>query len=523
MEKQGMGRRHRFCGAGLLIFGLSGALAFLSPLQDLGGQEARENEGELAVTLESSPEHPVLDGSWRISILVDHPIPDEVTVIPPELPASLSFAQSRKETRFVRTSTEQRTRWTLVEFLFVPHRTGAIVLEPFEALVRGSRVRTPSVRTDVITRDGALREYHPRPVWDTLPPVLRIGETVDLTLRVMDSDPLKPLHRLPLHLTAPEEALQEEVPLTAEELEQGLALRLRITALGGNRIALGPFPLRFETLSLETPAISIAVAPPLLGAPPPIPAQTVPTAAGALSSEFGGTALDGLSQNAPPVFPKVRGEPFPLFRGSYREVLDKARNSWQKALYAEALGELRRGERDLLSGPALTSTRRDAEQILGLPPTGDEKWRPRNLIVALIILSFCLLLLIIALPMRARRGRAEKKGVTSLFFQGYSIVVCILIGIMGFGLAVLARSSERFERPVQGGAGEAAPGKRLGNSAVALRSCVAYRVPDTQGAVSARWMEGQPVRVRSASASWVYAESLGGDAGWVSQDDLVFY
>jgi hypothetical protein len=335
----------------------------------------------------------------------------------------------------------------------------------------------------------------------------------------MDNDPLKPLRRLPLLVTAPEEALQEEVPLTAAELEQGLALRLRVTALGGNRIVLGSFPLSFETLTLEAPAIAIPLAPPRPGAPSPIPGRT----AGAPPSGSGDAASAGPARSAPPAFPEARGEPFPLFRMAYRDVLDKARNFWQKALYAEALGELRRGERDLLSGPALGSVRRDAEQLLGLPPTGDEKWRPRNLVAALIILSFCLLLLIIALPMRTRRGGSEKKGVTSLFFQGYSIVVCLLIGIMGFGLVFLARSPGRFEKPVQGSAGEGATGKHPGNAAVALRSCVAYRVPDTQGAVSARWMEGQPVRVRSASASWVYAESFEGDAGWVSQEDLVFY
>jgi hypothetical protein len=139
--------------------------------------------------------------------------------------------------------------------------------------------------------------------------------------------------------------------------------------------------------------------------------------------------------------------------------------------------------------------------------------------VALSILSFCLLLLTIALPLRARRGASEKRGVTSLFFHGYAIVVVALLAIMGFGVAALARSPGGFEGFLQGEAG----GKRSGNAAVALRSCAAYHVPDIRGAISARWREGQPVRVRSASEGWAYAESSGGDAGWVSQDAIVFY
>jgi hypothetical protein len=141
--------------------------------------------------------------------------------------------------------------------------------------------------------------------------------------------------------------------------------------------------------------------------------------------------------------------------------------------------------------------------------------------VALIILSFCLLLLTIVLPLRVRRGDSERKGVTSLFFHGYRIMVFVLIGIMGYGIVALSRLPGGFERLVQEGAVQVAAGKRPGNAV--LRSCVAYRVPDVRGAISARWMEGQPVRVRSASDAWAYAESSQGDAGWVSQDNLIFY
>ncbi|MDR1250472.1 MAG: hypothetical protein LBK63_14380 [Treponema sp.] len=518
MEKQGMVRGGRFHGTGLLglpaVCGLS-ALLFFCPPQALRGQEAGGGTGEIATRLESFPERPVLDGTWRITILVDHPVAEEVTVIPPELPASISFAQSRKGTRFVRTAAEQGRRWTLAEFLFVPHRTGEIILAPFEVLVGDFRVLTPVARTTVTTREGAREEYHPRLVWDAPPPVIRIGEATELTLRVLGGDPLSPLRRLPLLITAPEDALLEELPLTGEGLDRGLALRLRVIPLEGNRISLGPFSLRFETLTLESPVISIALTQPA-GVPPSPPIQ--PPAA-PLPAENGDLA-SGEHRNVS-AFPKAPEEP-PLFRNAYRKALGRSREYWEQARYAEALGELRRGERDLLSGPALVPTRRSAERLLGLSPTEDEKWRPRNFFFALIILSFCLLLSAIALPLRFRRGDAGKKGVTSLFFHGYSVVVCLLIGIMGFGVVALALSPAGFRQSSAGfgGASQEAP---PGNAAVALRSCPAYRVPDLRGAISARWKEGQPVRVRSVSNAWAYAESSAGDAGWVKQDDLVFY
>jgi hypothetical protein len=367
----------------------------------------------------------------------------------------------------------------------------------------------------VTTREGAREEYHPRLVWDAPPPVVRIGEAAELTLRVLGGDPLRPLHRLPLRVAAPEQTLLEELPLTGEELDQGLALRLRVVPLEGSRISLGPLSIPFETLTLEAPVISIALAQP----PGVSPLPQTQTAAATLPAETEGAALD--EPLTAPAFPENPGEPFLLFRNSYQKALGRAREYWGQARYAEALGELRRGERDYLSGPALVSIRRRAERLLGLSMTEDEKWRPRNFFFALIILGFCLLLLTIALPLRFRRGASRKKGVTSLFFHGYNIVVCVLIGIMGFGIAALARSPAGFPKPAGFGkpAQEAAPG----NAAVALRSCPAYRVPDPQGAITARWMEGQPVRVRSVSEAWAYAESSTGDAGWVNQDNLVFY
>jgi hypothetical protein len=84
-----------------------------------------------------------------------------------------------------------------------------------------------------------------------------------------------------------------------------------------------------------------------------------------------------------------------------------------------------------------------------------------------------------------------------------------LIGILGLGGIGLGRliSARAYS----------------GGTAAVLRACTAYRVPDTQGAVSARWMEGQPVKIRALADPWAYAESADGDAGWVRRDDLVFY
>jgi hypothetical protein len=221
----------------------------------------------------------------------------------------------------------------------------------------------------------------------------------------------------------------------------------------------------------------------------------------------------------PPPFPEVPDEPFPLFRKAYGETLDRARELWSRTRYAEALAELRRGERDLLAGPKLAAPRRAAEQALGLTQMGaaaDEKWRPRNFFLALILLSACLLLLTMV-----------KRGARSLLFRGsrYGLVLVLVAGILGLAPQP---SPKAKGSPLEKIAPET--GYLRGSAAVlradaqnTLLQAAAYRVPDTQGAVSARWMEGQPLHIRAVAGLWAYAESPDGDAGWVPQDNLVFY
>jgi hypothetical protein len=448
---------------------------------------------------------------------VDHPAPDEVTVTPPELPPTLTFAQSRKETR--------GGRWTLAEFWFVPHRTGAVTLGSFEVQTPAFRIRTEELRTYVTAAggSGAPEEYHPRLVWDALPAAVSVGEPLELSLYIRDWEPGRNLRPGPFRVTAPAAALLEELPLSPSDREQGRVLRIRLTPLenaaGERTVSLGPFTLRFDTLRLEAPALSIRLRPPAPGNAAPI--DITP---GIIAAETQGT------EGSPPPFPEAPDEPFPLFRKAYEETLDRARELWGRALYAEALVELRRGERDLCAGPALAAPRRAAEQALGLARTEggmDEKWRPRNFFLALTILSFCLLLLTILLPLRERRrGRGVKKGVP------YGFVLLLLAGIFGVGIAELApQPGPKLVKPGVGGfpLEKTAPETGYSRRSFAVlragdrETVAAYRVPDTQGAISARWMEGQPVRIRAAAGSWAYAESPDGDAGWVPQNNLIFY
>jgi hypothetical protein len=164
-----------------------------------------------------------------------------------------------------------------------------------------------------------------------------------------------------------------------------------------------------------------------------------------------------------------------------------------------------------LAGYAILPLRRDAEKALGLELTADEKWRPLKPLAFISLGSGLLLILMGILYFFFRRSGASKK-ISVTFGQswGYKGVVVILIiilsgGLYGLGSGVIAR----------GFSGR-------GGSAV-LRACTAYRVPDPQGGLSTYWDEGHPVRIRSRAEDWAYVETFDGKAGWVLQENIVFY
>jgi hypothetical protein len=204
-------------------------------------------------------------------------------------------------------------------------------------------------------------------------------------------------------------------------------------------------------------------------------------------------------------FPSGGGDVFFPFRNVYRTAAGKARTLWEGGHKAEALAGLRRDERDLLAGYTLLPLRRAAEKALGLELTEDEKWRPLKPLICISLGSGILLILLGLL-----RVCVKQRSVTFGPSWGYKSIVLLLIVTLSGGLYGLG--SGLIDRGFSG----------VGVSGV-LRACTVYRVPDPQGAVSAYWEEGRPVRIRSRAGNWAYVETFDGKAGWVFQGDIVFY
>jgi hypothetical protein len=416
-----------------------------------------------------TPEQPKLETPWIITFMVDHPAPAEVVIRYPPLPASLLLESIRTGARLVESS-----RWTAVEFWFIPQRPGPVHLRPFEVITPGKRFVTEGISGYI---EGTLTEYRPYFSWGAVPPSLAVGEAQELTLRLVNWDPRKPLPGPELlRMDAPEQAILEEAPLSESHREQGIVLRLTIIPLDGQTFALPPATIRHEGLTLEVPEIAI-------------PLKKKKKSIEEKSPE------EKIWEEKPPIppLPETAVQVFPLFRADYEKTLETIRRLWNEGCIPEALAEIRRNERDSLWGHYLVPLRREAERRLGFDAVQDERRRP--LFIAIFLGTIVLLLVSLLYT-------ARKKSVTSRFSWGYTSIAVVLAATAGvFGFKAV--------KPLEG--------------PVTLRTADAYRVPDENSGITARFKGGQSVIIRSASESWAYIETFDGRFGWVLRDKIIVY
>jgi len=533
-----MDRRKRSYRAGLLILSLlllpavSGDAGLRADEgENSGGPSDRDNASFLELKVELSSSTPMENNPWSIFILINHPTPSEVNVKPPRFPAILVLERVRTDTRLIRTESPPSTspstpetvapapqseRWTRVEFLFTPQRTGTVTLGPFEVTVPGRQGKTGETSVRFRENTRAVRRYEPRFRWIGTAPSVPIGKQAELVLELTSWDPDKNLPQGIFRGRAPLNALLEEIaPITTGE---GIhRYTVAIIPLEGSAIRLEPFTFQAEGFTLNVPGLTVTVLP----APAEIPREADTGRSltqGILPDEGNDSDLiedeegseDYISMHP---FPESREKVFPLLQGEYDRIIAGVGELWDEGRRAEALAEIRRNERDRLSGPFLIPLRKEMEQALNLGFTEDERWRPfkfplLSLVILCIVVFSAAVIIIVFRPKTANR----RKNVT---FRRHSGFRTVIIFVLSLGLALIF---------LEGGLASFSLGRRgsLHNTAI-LRRCSAYRVPDFKGAVNARFGEGQPVIVGDYSGEWRYAESSDGRSGWVPREAVITY
>jgi hypothetical protein len=478
-------------------------------------EEIEEYEYEpIEVRLEINPANPTVNNPWSVFVLVNHSRPDEVSVESPEFPASLALERIRTDTRTILgTSPQSGTgaqseRWTRVEFLFTPRRAEAIRLEPFEVMIHERFALTEAISVRV--QGESSNRYEPRFRWLSPPAGLRPGEAGEITLELTNWDPARRIPEDFFRGRAPLNAILEENP-PVRTAEGSYRYRIILIPLDQSNVRLEAFSFYSDTYTLAVPEISLRVLP-------------APQAAAAVAT----LVIDEIIRDEIPdvplkhaaaiPFPSEREEVFFLWQREYRQVIARAEALWDENRWAEALAEIRKGERDSPVGPSLAPIRREMEAGLGFGVTEDERWQPFGVslfsfvVVCLVLVFAAVLLLSLRLHRRENNRDDEGKNVTSRRRYGFILVIACML-LLGIVFILPEGSSGVFA---------ATNSVRSGRIAV-LRRTQSYRVPDYKGAVNDWFSEGQPVTVGDFRGDWCFAETLDGRSGWVERESVIHY
>jgi hypothetical protein len=332
------------------------------------------------------------------------------------------------------------------------------------------------------------------------------GDRAVLALRITDWNS----GRLPQEFFMPEVprgAILETLPLTAEERSRGVAIKLGLIPLEDFR--LPSRILRYENLVFEVPALYIRV-----------------TQAGDRISEretpgqnTANTAQDSekISDNVHAPFPDFDLSPPDnvlfgkiifdrVWHAQCENIYNNVLDLWDSGLYAQAISELRRNERDHPAGTLLQPIRREAEEnLLFFNTENESRWR-RKLLLGL---SFSVFLLVIIVPFVCfafiRKSFQKRSVLYSLLCAVvFAIVVFAYIYIFLDSRNVFSGNESRFgvtnETPVR-------------------------RTADFDGEGLFSFREGQPVVIMLNSGTWVFVRTNDstGNSGWIPAEKVILY
>jgi len=219
-----------------------------------------------AVDITANPLIPLVDNPWTLSLIIDYPYPDDVSVVEPPFPLSLD--------RVVKYSKRLETKiQTVLEYRFIPSRSGSFKIGAFTVICPDGITETDTFNLDVHT----VNEKQALPVlrlfWEinhgqisSLSPSeasfqMTTGERVLLVLRVNSLNSHSVAEFPPQEYfmpTAPQGAIFVLSPLSEEERAVGIMLKLTIIPLKGD-FFLDARTLQHENFIFEIPQLFIRI------------------------------------------------------------------------------------------------------------------------------------------------------------------------------------------------------------------------------------------------------------------------
>jgi hypothetical protein len=447
-------------------------------------------QDDFKILLEFLPDSVKQNEAFTINLVVSHPNPEEVYVRPPAFNDSFRMERMRTEVRLVSDITRNSERFTVFEFLLIPYKVGLQEIGAFEVEVQG---KTRSTAPMTVYVQAAEERFNARLVWLGRDGLRRaddsvgIGETYEVALRIVygKNDSLRTgTFKVPVETR--ENAIVEEIPLSKNDSEEGIVLRLRIVPLYGKTVNIGAQSIEYGKTRIEIPALTVNVLP-----------ETKKFSA-AESRE-----VLGIEDEYTPVARQVKPVSFSgmmndnkkiitVFRRGADRRIAEAERLWVRGKYAKALAVLRNGEMTLSAAKAVRRARTVCEDALRLPPGTDEPWLPRGPILFVLVLSAA--------------------AFTVLFFVRKRFYFSALHLSALLSAALLCASALFFSFFYEK------------NRAVS-EYCAIYPIPEENVKPVSFLMEGEAVNIRSKSGSWFYVEGVevGGreKSGWIKKENAL--
>jgi hypothetical protein len=222
-------------------------------------------EDNPAVEITTSPVPPVIKNVWTLSLIVDYPYPDDVSIVEPVFPFFLD--------RIVKYSRTLDTKnKTVFEYNFIPSESGSFIIGVFTVICPDGVTRTASVNLDIHPENEKQALPVVRLFWEINQEKTQVlsmansfqmtaGERALLVLRTNGSNFFLPFKYPPQEYfmpNAPEGAILALSPLSEEEIDAGIMLKLALIPLKGD-FRLNARTLQHENYVFEIPPLFIRV------------------------------------------------------------------------------------------------------------------------------------------------------------------------------------------------------------------------------------------------------------------------
>jgi hypothetical protein len=202
------------------------------------------------LSVSAEPAVVTVGNSWTLTIGVDYPVVDDVSIIAPAIPAALT------QTRFLKfpRGTGARAQ-TVFEYRFTANRSGRVMLESFVIATPAGSARTGPVVVNVQDADAAALPVTIRLSWEGAPAQLAAGERAEFVLRAPAENKDPALGSIPPEFFMPE--VPQGVILSHEkEREAGVMIKLNLILIDAD-LSLAARALRYENYVFEIPGVSI--------------------------------------------------------------------------------------------------------------------------------------------------------------------------------------------------------------------------------------------------------------------------